>query len=303
MTVVHDDSVSDPVGDVNRRTVMTIARALGRFSVGLTRDSAAATGTDYIANRETLVVLTLADGRAHTTRELAARSGLSRDATSRLVRRLARAELVERSRGLDDRRGVAVSLTPIGRRRVRQLSVDSAAFFEGARPAAAEIVDLLEAHLVDRAEPAAHRGTDALDLLELFVTVGAELERAVARRVDGTPVSGRQLVCLLSLAEGDGERPSHLAELLEVTSGGVTYILDQLEGRGLITRRHAAADGDRRGVTVTITAAGRGALEPLYAAIAELASRLHAVFFVVARWGVVPSPPVRDAPVTGGQAG
>ena len=53
--------------------------------------------------------------------------------------------------------------------------------------------------------------------------------------------------------------PTALMRTALVTSGAITQRLDRLEERGLITRERSTADG--RAVVVTLTAAGRAALD------------------------------------------
>jgi DNA-binding MarR family transcriptional regulator len=53
--------------------------------------------------------------------------------------------------------------------------------------------------------------------------------------------------------------PTDLMRTALVTSGAITQRLDRLEERGLITRTRSASDG--RGVVVTLTDAGRAALD------------------------------------------
>jgi DNA-binding MarR family transcriptional regulator len=53
--------------------------------------------------------------------------------------------------------------------------------------------------------------------------------------------------------------PTALMRTALVTSGAITQRLDRLEERGLITRERSEADG--RAVVVTLTAAGRAALD------------------------------------------
>ena len=53
--------------------------------------------------------------------------------------------------------------------------------------------------------------------------------------------------------------PTELMRTALVTSGAITQRLDRLEDRGLITRERSEADG--RAVVVTLTPAGRSALD------------------------------------------
>jgi DNA-binding MarR family transcriptional regulator len=64
-----------------------------------------------------------------------------------------------------------------------------------------------------------------------------------------------QVLCLLDL---DGPtRPSVIADVVGLTSGGTTKLLDRLESAGMIERSYGVIDADHRGVLVTLTGAGR----------------------------------------------
>ena len=69
---------------------------------------------------------------------------------------------------------------------------------------------------------------------------------------------------LLSLVATAPERASRLAERAAVTRPSLTGILDGLVTRGWVER--SDVDGDRRGVTLTITSAGQTAYEEATAA-------------------------------------
>jgi len=77
------------------------------------------------------------------------------------------------------------------------------------------------------------------------------LERAVA------PLTLPQYRILALIADAP-ERASRLAERVDVTKASLTGVLDALESRGLVER--AEVHGDRRGVTLVLTAAGTAAL-------------------------------------------
>lgn len=66
------------------------------------------------------------------------------------------------------------------------------------------------------------------------------------------------VLCLLDL-EGP-ERPGAIGELVGLTSGGTTKLLDRMENAGLIKRSYGAIDTDHRGVQVALTAKGRRVL-------------------------------------------
>jgi MarR family transcriptional regulator, organic hydroperoxide resistance regulator len=67
-----------------------------------------------------------------------------------------------------------------------------------------------------------------------------------------------QFGLLEPLADRSDARVSALAAMAGVTSPTATRILDALERRRLVTRRQAS--GDRRGVSIALTAAGRAAV-------------------------------------------
>jgi DNA-binding MarR family transcriptional regulator len=67
-----------------------------------------------------------------------------------------------------------------------------------------------------------------------------------------------QYALLRTLADRDGARVSDLAGQAAVTPSTATRILDALERRAIVCRTRSAHD--RRGVTVTLTDAGRAAL-------------------------------------------
>lgn len=60
------------------------------------------------------------------------------------------------------------------------------------------------------------------------------------------------------------DRPSEFAGTLMLTSSGTTKRLDRLERAGLIAR--TPDPGDRRGILITLTAAGRERIDAITAA-------------------------------------
>jgi len=70
---------------------------------------------------------------------------------------------------------------------------------------------------------------------------------------------------ILALVAGAPERASRLAQRVDVTKASLTGVIDALVARGFIERTDV--DGDRRGVTLTPTAAGTSALDAAEAAM------------------------------------
>jgi DNA-binding MarR family transcriptional regulator len=95
--------------------------------------------------------------------------------------------------------------------------------------------------------------------VDAFETFSQAIRRA---RGAGSDHPGRltfsQYALLRTLADRDGARVSDLAGQAAVTPSTATRILDALERRRIVCRTRSAHD--RRGVTVTLTDAGRAAL-------------------------------------------
>jgi DNA-binding MarR family transcriptional regulator len=72
---------------------------------------------------------------------------------------------------------------------------------------------------------------------------------------------------ILALVAGAPERASRLAQRVDVTKAALTGVIDALVARGFIER--ALVDGDRRGVTLVLTAAGTDALAAADVAMAR----------------------------------
>jgi len=75
------------------------------------------------------------------------------------------------------------------------------------------------------------------------------------------------VLCVLDL---DGPtRPGAIADVVGLTSGGTTKLLDRMEAAGLIHRTYGAIDGDHRGVQVELTSRGRTLLRHATAVLLE----------------------------------
>lgn len=108
----------------------------------------------------------------------------------------------------------------------------------------------------------------------------AELSRAfealrehAARDLARHGLSLGEFGVLEALADGGPLRPGDLQEEARVSSGGVTYLVDRLEERGLVERRPHPEDGRAR--VVEITREGRelmGRIAPQHAAALEYAT-------------------------------
>lgn len=97
--------------------------------------------------------------------------------------------------------------------------------------------------------PAADRITDAMSLIQLSQQVRDAFDR-VAGRHDLTPLQGH-LLCELAQAQ---RGMTELARVFGVERAALTGLVDRAERRGLVERR--PVPGDRRAVSVALTAAG-----------------------------------------------
>jgi DNA-binding MarR family transcriptional regulator len=97
----------------------------------------------------------------------------------------------------------------------------------------------------------------AQQLLLIFGRLGAAVTEALHARVDPRFTTNVEVVVITSLDLLGPQRPSDIIELTGMSSGGVTKVLDRLEGNDLIVREYGAVQGDRRGIRLVLTAEGR----------------------------------------------
>jgi MarR family 2-MHQ and catechol resistance regulon transcriptional repressor len=103
----------------------------------------------------------------------------------------------------------------------------------------------------------------SLDAYASLCRAAARLEDRVARRLAVHGLASSRISALCALHEADPLCPRDIAVRLGQTRGNVTMILDDLEKRGLVERRHEGVN--RRFRAVYLTAAGRrfiAALKP-----------------------------------------
>ncbi|SEJ51268.1 DNA-binding transcriptional regulator, MarR family [Deinococcus reticulitermitis] len=87
------------------------------------------------------------------------------------------------------------------------------------------------------------------------------LERGL--EADGLNLPAYELLTTLEEAGEGGMRMSDLAARLRFSGGGLTRLVDRLEGAGFVQRRRCEADG--RGFEVTLTPEGRSRLRRVHA--------------------------------------
>jgi DNA-binding MarR family transcriptional regulator len=105
-----------------------------------------------------------------------------------------------------------------------------------------------------RRDPSAQRFLDAFDAFVQAV----RRARGASSQERGRTLTLSQYGLLQPLAGSDGARVRELAERAGIAPSTATRILDALERRGIVERRPSS--GDRRGVRITLTPAGREVL-------------------------------------------
>jgi DNA-binding MarR family transcriptional regulator len=76
----------------------------------------------------------------------------------------------------------------------------------------------------------------------------------MAARIGDREVIGNLTVILIAhLYLHGSRRPVEIQEITGLSSGGVTKLLDRMEGLGLIARAHGQVSADRRAITVDLT--------------------------------------------------
>lgn len=106
-------------------------------------------------------------------------------------------------------------------------------------------------------------GDVGADLPDDTVRTLAIASRVFERALDGMTLPQFRILALVARAP---ERASRLAAEAAVSRPSLTGVLDGLEAKGWV--RRGEVDGDRRGVTLALTAAGRRALAAANAAVA-----------------------------------
>ena len=77
-------------------------------------------------------------------------------------------------------------------------------------------------------------------------------------------------------------RPKQLAEALHLSSGGLTYVMDQLESDGIVTRTYGEA-ADRRAVFVQLSDTGTKHGRSMCSALAASAPEICAALSLTVR--------------------
>ncbi|MGE5210808.1 MAG: MarR family winged helix-turn-helix transcriptional regulator [Acidobacteriota bacterium] len=223
-----------------------------RYSLRITALVDDVVGAGSSGNAEVQVLTALIETPALRPRDIMELTGLSRAGVAALVSRLEEIGLVERRHGKRDRRTVLTSLTRAGRRRLAELDTALEWHYVESRPLAEEIVTLL---CGDQASSAKRDVSEtALMAAGRLGAAGAPYDSQLADEVG--LVNAKSRIALAALLADGPLRPGELADVLDLTSGGLTYLVNQLEADGLVERSYGLLVEDRRAVVISLTERG-----------------------------------------------
>ena len=229
------------------------------------------------ANHEVQVLTSLYQRSQQRPGEMMELTGLTRPGVANLVARLEHLELVERTSGVSDRRTTLTSLTQAGRKRMVQLERSLDEYFAQNAEQTAEILRVLKCD--GRRRPRVRGVEDsALSIVGRLSAAGAALMQSLDERA--RPLQARQRNAICALMDHGELRAGQLAALLGLSSGGLTYLTDQLHADGLIERHHGHPD-DRRAVVIRLSDDGRVLGRLMCSALEAVAPQLCEAFWLM----------------------
>lgn len=254
--------------------------------VGSSRAARAADST-LLQNGVVYVLCRLVASGELRPRDLLPSVHLTSGGLSNLLGRLESAGLLTRSAaGEDDLRAVVVSITPEGRELERLVAIATTQAVSEADQLMKElIVVLVEAGAVPTSTELPEAPTTetrvALGLVEL--TMGMLDALSLGDGVE--QVDSNAALTLAALDHLGPCRPRFLSDLLGLTSGGTSRLVDRLEDAGHVVRERGKLDADHRSVVVSITPDGVAQLDALLEAAAanldDLLGLLRAIWVEV----------------------
>jgi DNA-binding MarR family transcriptional regulator len=248
-----------------------------RYSLELTNQVERAVGVGMASNHE-LQLLTYLHGYGPTSRkDLVAVTNSSRSSLTQMLKRLELLGLLSSHTSPQDHRKLLSELTLAGRRRVKRVEHAMDEYFMSPNPMVKELVALLG----EMPSPSSLEPLSTIAAIDRLASLGTILS---ARAEATTGLADTRQRLALALAADWGEvRPTQLAEELGLTSGGTTYLVDQLESGGLLERLYGTVPTDRRAVVIRLTASGREACEQFADILYESADDLIPVLLAAHR--------------------
>jgi DNA-binding MarR family transcriptional regulator len=114
------------------------------------------------------------------------------------------------------------------------------------------------------------RARQAERLVLQMASFGSEATAAMTRATGLPDLVTNAPLLVLCLLDLDGPaRPSVIADVVGLTTGGTTKLLDRMEGAGLVKRAYGVIENDHRGVEVALTEEGRQMLRSASGALVD----------------------------------
>jgi len=242
---------------------VSVDRALARDPTTKVRETA-----------EVGVLLVLTTKEPLRPREVSALAGLSSGGTSKLLDRMERAGLIERTYGElpEDRRAVTIRITHDGRSAVdvaegltRGIARDLVPVLRDLLELEAETSSRSRTRSTPRDQPA---GSILEPLFEFITIVDFSVIDVIGPDPLLHPRDPRPLLVLIEAAAPQGLALGDVAALIGRSPSAASALVGHLETDGLVARHRGSVPGDKRIVTVRPTPAGRRLLKKLVDALA-----------------------------------
>ncbi len=107
------------------------------------------------------------------------------------------------------------------------------------------------------------------DVLLTWTEYAQPIHKVAVGAIGSDSLVSNDVVATLLLLHRDGpQRPTRIAELSRLTSGGATKLITRLETAGLVVRESGAVPTDGRAVVVSLTKFGNEKMEEFVAVVA-----------------------------------
>ncbi len=107
------------------------------------------------------------------------------------------------------------------------------------------------------------------DVLLTWTEHAQPIHTVAVGAIGGGDLVSNEVVATLLLLHRDGpQRPTRIAELTRLTSGGATKLITRLETAGLVVRESGGVPSDGRAIVVSLTKSGNEKMEEFVAVVA-----------------------------------
>lgn len=220
------------------------------------------------------VLLVLTHKEPMRPREVSELAGLSSGGTTKLLDRMERSGLIERTYGElpEDRRAVTIRVTDDGRRAVDVAEGLIRGIARDLVPALGDLLELeAETSPRSRARSAPSdqpTGSILEPLFEFIAIVDFSVIEVIGPDPLLHPRDPRSLLVLIEAAAPQGLALADVAALIGRSPSAASALIGHLEADGLVARHRGSVPGDKRIVIVRPTPAGRRLLQKLVDALA-----------------------------------